>query len=281
MDEAQGRPSPLTRALLRAGSQGRTGFIPFLVGGFPDRHTFVHLLRGLDRAGADIIEVGLPGPAAPADGPVIRSALRVARAAGAGPESVLEQLARLRPGLGAPLLVMTYYRPVRELGLARFARRTRRAGAAGVLIADLPPRAKGAWRRAARAAGLDTVLLCPPRPDPNRLRRLLAGCRGFLYYQSHPGPTGSTLEMDPDTLAGLRRVRRASDLPLAVGFGIATCAQAAALAPEADGVVVGSALVQGMLQAGDQKEGTRRLLALARNLRRALETKGSPRDGSG
>lgn len=265
------RSSPLTRALIRAGQEGRTGFIPFLMGGFPDPESFLRLLAGLDRTGADIIEVGLPGPGAPADGPVIRAAGRGARQAGAGPESVLQGLARLRPRPRAPLLVMTYYQPMREMGLARFARWARRAGAAGVLVADLPSPSKGAWCRAARAAGLDTVFLCPPHPSPERLHRALSGCRGFLYYQSHPGPTGSTLKLDRQTLEGLRRVRRASPLPLAVGFGVATPEQAAALAPEAEAVVVGSALMQRLLQAPRPDQGAQRMLALARSLRRALK----------
>ncbi|MCA1990146.1 MAG: tryptophan synthase subunit alpha, partial [Desulfarculus sp.] len=146
----------LNQAFAAARQKNRAAFIPFVSGGFPDPAACAELIRGLDDLGAEVIEVGLPFSDPMADGPVIQASSQRALERGATPGRVLEMVAEVAPRLGAALVLMTYYNPVLQMGLADFARRAAEAGAAGVIVPDLPPEEAGPWRRAAGKAGLDT-----------------------------------------------------------------------------------------------------------------------------
>jgi tryptophan synthase alpha chain len=234
----------IAEAFARAHQEGRAAFIPFMTGGFPDRQAFRDIVLALDQAGANIIELGVPFSDPLADGPVIQAASKQALDQGMTPAEVLALAAELSPRLKAALVVMTYYNPVLRLGLASFAEQAAKAGVAGVIIPDLPPEEAGPWSHAAQAQGLDTIFMAAPTTTPERLEIIRGVCRGFLYYVSMTGVTGSGLNVDGELAAGLARVRAGSPLPVAVGFGVAEAAQTRALAPLADGVIVGSALVQ-------------------------------------
>ncbi|MFH1035454.1 MAG: tryptophan synthase subunit alpha [Pseudomonadota bacterium] len=260
----------IAQAFAAARQEGRAAFIPFLSGGLPDMATSARLLLELDQAGADIIEVGIPFSDPMADGPVIQQASKQALDAGATPVGVLELIAGLQGRLRAPVVVMTYYNPVLNLGLEAFARQAAAAGVAGAIVPDLPPEEASPWLTAARAAGLDTIFMAAPTTPAQRLPAILGCCSGFLYYVSMTGVTGGGLSLDPEMLAGIARVRQAASLPVAVGFGVAEPAQAAALGRVADGVIVGSALVKLVLGAGSPDQAQAAVRGLAGELSAAL-----------
>ncbi len=261
----------LNQAFAAARQKNRAAFIPFVSGGFPDPASCADLIRGLDDLGAEVIEVGLPFSDPMADGPVIQASSQQALERGATPGRVLEMVAEVAPRLGAALVLMTYYNPVLQMGLADFARRAAEAGAAGVIVPDLPPEEAGPWRRAAGKAGLDTILMAAPTTPASRLPLILEGCRGFLYYVSLTGVTGAGLTIAPDSLARLAGIRAAAGgLPVAVGFGVARPEQAAALASAADGVIVGSALMRPILEAASPARGVETSLSLAGAISAAL-----------
>jgi tryptophan synthase alpha chain len=260
----------IAQAFAAARGQGRAAFIPFLSGGLPSLAASGQLLLELDRAGAEIIEVGIPFSDPMADGPVIQQASKLALDAGATPTGVLDLIAGLKGQLQAPVVVMTYYNPVLNLGLEAFARRAASAGVAGVIVPDLPPEEAAPWLKAARAAGLDTIFMAAPTTPPERLGKLLECCTGFLYYVSMTGVTGSGLSLDQEVLGGIERVRGAAGLPVAVGFGVAEPGQAAILGRVADGVIVGSALVKLVLQAASPEAAQAAVRDLARGLGAAL-----------
>lgn len=263
--------SPISHAFAAARGQGRCAFAPFVTGGFPDQAVCLELMATLDQAGADLIEVGLPFSDPLADGPVIQRSSQLALEAGATPAGVLELVARAAGRVAAPLVLMTYINPMLAMGLAEFAARAAGAGVAGVIVPDLPPEEAGPWIEAARGQGLDTIFLAAPNTPPERLARIAALSRGFLYYVSMTGVTGADLALEAGLLDSLQRARQVADLPVAVGFGVATPDQARGLAPAADGVIVGSALVRQMLQAPDPRAGLAACGELARALARSLE----------
>lgn len=234
----------LETTLRAAREAGRKILVPFLTGGYPDRETFLRLLLTAEAAGADAVEVGIPFSDPSADGPVIQRASERALAAGTTVAGLLEDVAEARRrGLGIPLLFMTYYNPVLAYGPERFAAAASRAGADGVLVVDLPPEEAGEFAPGAREAGLDTVFLVAPTTPDQRIPRVLAGCSGFVYCVSVAGVTGGQVA-GAEAVGGLvARVRRHTDLPALVGFGVSDSGSARAVARVSDGVIVGSALL--------------------------------------
>jgi len=237
----------IAQAFAAAAAAGRAAFVPFVSGGFPSPDACAHLVLALDALGAEVIELGVPFSDPLADGPVIQAASHRALTAGMTPAGVLDLAAGLAPRIRAALVLMTYYNPVVRMGLGEFARRAAGAGAAGVIVPDLPPEEAGPWREAAGAAGLDTIFMAAPTTPQKRLPLILEACRGFLYYVSLTGVTGAALNLDGGAMAKLAAVRAKSPLPVAVGFGVSGPEQAAALAGAADGVIVGSALMRPLL----------------------------------
>ncbi len=234
----------LEATLGAARAAGRKLLVPFLTGGYPDRETFLRLLLATQAAGADAVEVGIPFSDPAADGPVIQRASAVALAGGASVRRLMADVAVARGrGLTIPLLLMTYYNPVLAFGAEAFAEAARGAGADGVLVVDLPPEEAAEFAPAARARGLDTVFLVAPTTPPARLPRVLAECRGFVYCVSVTGVTGGRRAEATGVADLVAGVRRHSDLPALVGFGVTDQASARAVAGVADGVIVGSALL--------------------------------------
>jgi tryptophan synthase alpha chain len=201
-------------------------------------------LSALAGLGADVIEVGLPSSDAPADGPTIRSANRMALAAGATVESVFRVVEETKRVATSPFVLMTYVDPVRRIGFQAFARGACGAGVSGVIIPDLSPEDEDKWMDASQAAGLDCIFLVGSSASPERMKRVASLSRGFLYYMSTTGVTGGALNLSDELIAGIRSAKTVCDLPVAVGFGIATPDDARALAGVADGVIVGSALIR-------------------------------------
>jgi tryptophan synthase alpha chain len=253
-----------------AAEQGRAAFVPYVTGGYPNADTCLELISALDELGSEVIEVGLPFSDPLADGPTIQLSSQRALEAGATPSKVLQTMEQAAAKTSAALVAMTYVNPVLAMGYQEFARRATGSGVSGVIIPDLPPEEAGAWLEACAAHGLAPVFMAAPGTPMERLDKILAVAGGFLYYVSMDGVTGTELELPPERLAAMAKVRARSSLPVAVGFGVATPAQAAALAPVADGVVVGSALVRQVHQAATPSAAVEAVRALAGELRAAL-----------
>ena len=225
--------------------QGRAGLVTYLTAGDPDPDTSVRLFAGLAAAGADLIEIGMPFSDPMADGPVIQEAGQRALKAGMNLRRTLALVRELRCADDAtPIVLMGYYNPIYRYGAERFAHHAVAAGVDGVIVVDLPPEEAEELTVPARAAGLDVVLLATPTSDDRRLPHIIEHASGFIYYVAIAGITGTRSAGGAEVAVAVARLRRFTTLPVAVGFGIRTPQQAAAVACVADGAVVGTALVQ-------------------------------------
>jgi len=261
-------------AFERAARAGRAAFVPYLTAGFPDAPRSLAAARTLARH-ADLLEIGLPFSDPLGDGPTIQRASEAALAGGATTRSTLDLVRRLRAESDVPIALMTYYNPVYAYrgpagaGEAAFVRDARGAGVDALILPDLPPDEGAELIAAARAADLATVFLVAPTSTPARLALVTAACRGFVYAVSVTGVTGVRAGV-PEAVADLvADARRAGGLPVAVGFGVADAATAARVAAVADGVVVGSALVEHVARMRDERD-TAALDAVARGLAAAM-----------
>ena len=226
-------------------AEGRAAFIPFISAGDPDRETSAAILARLPALGADLVELGMPFSDPMADGPSIQAAGERALQAGQTMADTLAMAAGFRAAdAETPLVLMGYFNPIYRYGAEAFVADARAAGVDGLIVVDLPPEEDAEVRIPAEAAGLALIRLVAPTTDDARLARILGDCGGFVYYVSVTGITGTKSATTRDVAAGLERIRRATDLPVAVGFGVRDAGQAAAIAAFADAVVVGSAIVE-------------------------------------
>ena len=252
--------SRLSEAFSAARAQGRTALVCYAMGGDGDTAA---LLRAIDAAGADVIELGLPFSDPIADGPVVQAAATRAIAARTTLRDLLSMTSGLR--LRAPLVAMGYMNPVESMGSRAFARALREAGLCGAIVPDLPLEEAQPVRDDLAAEGLDLVPLVAPTTPKERAARIARTARGFVYYVSVTGVTGARAALPDDLEARLVELRAVSSVPVAVGFGISRPEQAAALKGKADGVVVGSAVV-----ALHHERGVDAVAGLVRSLRSAL-----------
>ncbi len=223
---------------------GRGGLVTFVSAGDPDPETSFKILEGLPGAGADLIELGIPFTDPMADGPIIQAGSQRALKAGASVERTLDMVRRFRTRDDAtPLILMGYYNPIYIYGTETFAGDAAAAGIDGLIVVDLPPEENEELRVPARATGLDLVMLATPTTDDERLPAVLAHASGFVYYVSITGITGTRSAAAGAVTEAVMRLKRHTDIPIAVGFGIRDAAQAATVAKVADAAVVGSALV--------------------------------------
>jgi tryptophan synthase alpha chain len=228
-----------TWAALRAA--GRTALIPYLTAGYPDRAASLEALRAADDV-ADILEVGVPFSDPLADGPTIQRSTFQALQAGMSLRGTLELIERA--ALTRPVVIFSYLNPILRYGVPRFIAEADALGVAGVILTDLPAGGDPAVEGALQASPLDLVRLVAPTTRPARLAEAVAGAEGFIYLVARLGVTGASRGLAADLGESVARVRRATALPVAVGFGISDPVQAATVARLADGVVVGSALVE-------------------------------------
>ena len=243
----------------------RAAFVPFVSGGDPDFDASLAILHRLAQAGADILEIGVSFTDPMADGPVIQAGGARALAAGMSTRRILDLVRAFRAEDDElPIVLMGYFNPIYRYGAERFAADAKAAGVDGLITVDLPPEEEGELRGPAERAGLDIVRLVAPTTGEDRLPLVLERASGFVYYVSIAGITGTRSPTMADVEFAVSRLRRFTDLPVAVGFGINTAEQAAAIARIADGAVVGSALVREIGAGGpDMPE---RVGALARQL---------------
>ena len=227
----------------RLHTDGRTGLVTYVTGGDPDLARSADILRALDRAGADIIEVGVPFSDPIADGPVIQRASERALASGATLSNVLALVERLRGEIDAAIVLFTYANPVFRMGADQFAARAAAAGVDGVLVLDLPIEEAGPFRQAVVDAGIDLIFLLSPTTTDARIQRAAELGSGFLYGISRLGVTGARDQVASGASALAGRIRAVSSLPLAVGFGLSSPEHVREIGECADAAVVGSALV--------------------------------------
>jgi tryptophan synthase alpha chain len=250
---------------------GRAGFIPFITAGDPDPETSSELLQKLAGAGADIIELGVPFSDPMADGPAIQAASMRALKAGMSVKRTLAMVERFRArDQATPIILMGYYNPIHAYGAEHFLRDAAHAGVDGLIIVDLGPEEDAALRVQAAKEELDIVRLVTPTTDDVRLMTVLDGAGGLLYYVSIAGVTGTKTFTRDDVSEAVARIRRVSDLPCAVGFGIKTPEQAAEIARIADAAVVGSAIVGCIEEAVAQGKSRADMVDVALSFCRSL-----------
>ncbi len=230
-------------------ARGEKALIPFLTAGDPDLDTTAALVMAMVESGADLIEIGVPFSDPIAEGPTIQRASERALANGTSLRAILELVGRLRPEVDVPLLLMGYANPLHAMGAEAFAEAAAAAGVDGIIIPDLPPEEGEPFFAPCRERGVDPVLLASPTTSPERLERLVAQTRGFLYYVSLQGVTGARTELADGIEQMVGRAKAAGDVPVCVGFGISKPEHAARVGAFADGVVVGSAFVDVIEQA--------------------------------
>lgn len=222
---------------------GELGIVAFITAGDPTLDATHKYVLALAEAGADVIELGVPFSDPLADGPTIQRASERALKSGTTLVGVLELVRRIRQSSQVPLLLFSYFNPILQMGLEKFAAAAAQAGADGVLVTDLTPEESEEYRRIMRAHHLDTVFLAAPTSTDERLQKIAACSSGFLYLISRTGVTGAKDTLPDDVPALLRRTRKFTQLPIAVGFGISLPGHVSVLGGLADGAVVGSALV--------------------------------------
>ncbi len=249
----------------RLKAEKKSGFVAYIMGGDPDYDRSLAVMKALPEAGVDIIELGMPFTDPAADGPVIELAGLRSLKAGATVKSVLKMAAEFRKTNDAtPIILMGYANPVHHMGYVNFAQAAKKSGVDGAIIVDLPPEEDADLRRAFEANDLALIRLATPTTDDARLPKVVQDTTGFVYYVSVAGITGKALGKSTSVSEAVARVRKASGLPVVVGFGVKTPAQAAQIAKNADAVVVGSAIVDRL-----HKDGPDAALALTRALAKA------------
>ncbi|HLH93904.1 MAG TPA: tryptophan synthase subunit alpha [Xanthobacteraceae bacterium] len=232
--------------------EGRAALVTFVTAGDPDYAASLEILRALPGAGADVIELGMPFTDPMADGPAIQASSQRALRAGQDMRKTLAAVADFRARDAAtPIVLMGYYNPIYIYGVGRFLKDASAAGVDGLIVVDLPPEEDDELCVPALNAGLNFIRLATPTTDDKRLPAVLANTSGFVYYVSITGITGTAAPDTAKVAAAVARIKRHTALPVAVGFGVKTAAQARAIAEVADGVVVGSALVDALKQSLD------------------------------
>ncbi len=259
----------LGAAFERARSERRAALIGYLPAGFPTVEDAIAAARVMASSGADLIEIGLPYSDPLFDGPVIQEAVHRALEGGLHIGDVFRTVEAVA-ATGVPVLVMTYWNPVDRYGVSAFASDLAAAGGCGLITPDLPPEEAGPWLAAAAERGLAPVFLVAPSSSEARIKLITAACGGFVYAASVMGITGARQQVGAAAAGLVERVRQHTQLPVAVGLGVSTAAQAAEIATFADGVVVGSAFVQRLLDAADSESGRRAIADLTAGLARGV-----------
>jgi tryptophan synthase alpha chain len=251
--------------------RGEAALIPFVTAGDPNLATTLKILRALEKGGADCIELGIPFSDPTADGPTIQRSSERALKNGLSLPRILQLVRQFRRTSEVPIVLFGYFNPIFHYGLENFCRAAARAGADGILCVDLPPEESAELKRWTDAEGLDLIFLLSPTSGPDRVQLVAGKGRGFIYYVSVTGVTGARQALDDQLRSQVARVRRATSLPVGVGFGISTPKQAAWIASFADAAVVGSALVERIEKAKGGVEKARCAGAFVSELKRAIK----------
>jgi tryptophan synthase alpha chain len=241
----------ISRRFEELAAKRTSGFIAYITAGDPSLETTLAIAHALESVGVDLLELGIPFSDPLADGPTIQAASNRALAAGMTVAGSLELLRRFRADSELPVVLFTYLNPIYAYGFEKFLADAAAGGADGLLILDLPPDEAEQNSELISSGGLDPIRLIAPTTPPERMVKIVATAKGFIYYVSREGVTGEQSRLSDTIAAQVAELRRHTDLPIAVGFGISTCEQAALVAREADAVVVGSAVVRQIAENGD------------------------------
>ncbi|HDZ62568.1 MAG TPA: tryptophan synthase subunit alpha [Nitrospirae bacterium] len=234
----------ISKTFKRLRKAGKKAFIPYIMAGDPGLEDTAEFVSRLEKAGADIIELGVPFSDPLADGPTIQKASERALKKGATLRKVLSLVESIRKKTRIPLILMTYYNPVFKLGLEAFVKEAVRVGVDGVIVPDLIPDEAEDFIRISKEHGLDTIFLLAPTSTQERINKVARASSGFIYYVSITGITGSSILIDSDMKDTLSLIKKHTGKPVAIGFGISNAEEAEAVASLADGVIVGSAIVK-------------------------------------
>ncbi|GAA0622684.1 tryptophan synthase subunit alpha [Streptomyces crystallinus] len=256
----------LSDTLAKAKAEDRAALIAYLPAGFPTVDGGIEAIKAVFDGGADVVEVGLPHSDPVLDGPVIQTADDIALKGGVKIADVLRTVREAHAATGKPVLVMTYWNPIDRYGVERFTAELAEAGGAGCILPDLPVQESALWREHADKHGLGTVFVVAPSSKDERLAKITAAGSGFVYAASLMGVTGTRASVGAQAEDLVRRTRATTELPVCVGLGVSNAEQAREVAAFSDGVIVGSAFVQRLLDAADHDSGLAAVRALAGEL---------------
>ncbi|MBI2061617.1 MAG: tryptophan synthase subunit alpha [Nitrospirae bacterium] len=264
--------SGIQRRLRSLRGRGRKALVPFVTAGDPDLRFTEAVIPELERAGADMIEIGVPFSDPVADGVVIQASAQRALKKGVSLRKVLALVRRVRPKVSCPLILMGYANPFLSYGIERVARDAAASGVDGFILIDLPPEEAEPARRAFKSRGLDLIFLLTPASPKERIALVARQASGFIYFVSYTGVTGAGTARDKQVAPHVRRIRARSKLPVLIGFGIRDPKQARALAHSADGVAVGTALIKEIEKAASAKSRLARAHSFVGSIRKALDS---------
>lgn len=262
----------ITEKFQELNGSGKKGLITYLTAGDPDLETDIEIASVMESAGADLIEIGIPFSDPVADGPSIQQASIRSLAKGISMFRIIETIGKMRQRVKAPLIIMTYYNPIFQYGLERFAADAVLAGVDGLIVPDLPFEESGQLFDFADSAGLCLIQLVAPTTTDSRMKKIFSRSRGFVYCISVNGITGMRNEINTDLSALTDRISKYTTLPIAIGFGIGGPLQAAMVAPYCDAVVVGSALVDTIANAKDSQTMFFQVNSLIKDIKLALSS---------
>jgi tryptophan synthase alpha chain len=264
--------SRLDRTFAQLRQKGEKALITYVMAGDPSLQETEQIVLGLEQAGADIIELGVPFSDPIADGPVIQQAAERALRSGTTLRSILSMVTGLRARTQIPLVLMAYYNNIHAFGPERFCQEAAKAGVDGLILPDMPPDEAGPLRGPAAAAGLPLIFLLAPTSTPERRTFVARQSQGFVYYVSLTGITGSKLVNLDDVEKNVEKIRKVTDVPIAVGFGVATPEDAAKVAAIADGVIVGSAIVKQIAAYQQKPDMVKHVAAFVHSLKTAMRS---------
>ncbi len=258
-------PTSLEEMFVKTKKENRAALIAYLPAGFPSKQGCKNAIDVLAKAGVDAVEIGFPYSDPVMDGPTIQQAADISLRAGTGAVDVFDTL-KFAHESGLPAVVMTYWNPIERYGIERFAHDMASNGGSGVITPDLTIEESAQWKISTDSAGINRIYVVAPSTTDDRLALVTAQCSGFVYAASLMGVTGARADLSSGGRDLVSRIRRVTDLPIAVGLGVSTRAQAGIVAGYADGVIVGSAFIKALLDAQDEKSGLEALAILAEDL---------------
>lgn len=232
--------------------KNKKAFIPYIMSGDPSLERTRDTVLIFEDCGADIVELGVPFTDPVADGPIIQRSSERALEKGVTLRRIIEFIKDLRQSTRIPIVLMTYYNPVFKYGEENFVKDAKDAGIDGVIIPDLPPDEAESFIKPSRKASLDTIFLLAPTSTPDRIKKVAKASSGFIYYVSITGITGGRLLLDETIEVSIKEIRKYTDKPIAVGFGVSTPQEASAVAGISDGVIVGSAIVKRLNESPEE-----------------------------
>ena len=268
------RKSRIEEAFKRAKEKGEGAFIPFITAGDPDLNCSARIIFELERAGADVLELGIPFSDPMADGPTIQASSERALKKGTTIRDVIKLVSSVRKkGCTIPIILFGYYNPIFVYGPVRFAREAAAAGVDGVLVVDLPPEEADELLEPLKANGLDLVFTLTPTSDSQRMKRVSKVASGFIYYVTVTGVTGARTKVAHKLREAVKRVRKYSSLPVAIGFGISTPEQVRSVSRWGDGAVVGSAIIDRIEKYRCEKDMPQKIGRFAKRLKQGTRNR--------